>query len=185
MNEKTYELLLLMAPDQTEKDQKALIESVKQHIKDAKGKLLSEEMWGLRDLAYRIKQHKQGMYLMMNVQLPATAIKELEEFFNVEQKILRYLMTIPPVQYESVSYPKLRTEEEKVYQKASVERFSGAPAKRREATPTYKKAESVVPKTAPEKAPVEAKTAEEPKSEKIAEELDAKLSKIIEEDMGI
>ncbi len=36
------------------------------------------EYWGLRTLSYRVKKHRKGHYLHLNLDAPAAAITELE-----------------------------------------------------------------------------------------------------------
>ena len=49
------------------------------------------EYWGLRNLAYRVKKHRKGHYLHLNVDAPAAAITELERTQRIHEDVLRYL----------------------------------------------------------------------------------------------
>ena len=49
------------------------------------------EYWGLRNLAYRVKKHRKGHYLHLNLDAPAAAIAELERQQRIHEDVLRYL----------------------------------------------------------------------------------------------
>lgn len=181
MSAKTYELLLLLKPDKTEKQLNEVIAEVKKHITDAKGSIANEEIWGLRDLAYKITKYDRGFYVLMDFLLDTDEIRELESFLRVDQTVLRHLLTIPPHQYDPVPYDALREEEEKKMKaKKPVERFDPNKSKQQQQVIRKPKAseERVEEKPVAEKeAPASAAV--------IAEALDAKLSKIIDQDVEI
>lgn len=181
MSAKTYELLLLLKPDKTEKQLNEVITEVKKHITDAKGSVANEEVWGLRDLAYKITKYDRGFYVLIDFLLETDQIQELEDFLRLDQIILRHLLTIPPHQYDPIPYDALREEEEKKMKaKKPVERFDPNKSKQQQHVMHKPKAneEGVEAKPVPEKeAPANAAV--------IAEALDAKLSKIIDQDVEI
>ena len=49
------------------------------------------EYWGLRNLSYRVKKHRKGHYLHLNLDAPAAAITELERTQRIHEDVLRYL----------------------------------------------------------------------------------------------
>ena len=49
------------------------------------------EYWGLRTLSYRVKKHRKGHYLHLNLDAPAAAITELERTQRIHEDVLRYL----------------------------------------------------------------------------------------------
>lgn len=181
MQEKTYELLLLIAPDKTEKQHNDLIESVKKHVEELSGKVVNEEIWGLRELAYRVNKHEQGFYVLMDLLMPGEAVKEFENFLRLEQAVLRHMISIPPHEYEPIPYDALKVEEEKLKKGKLTERFDASAKAKQQAVKKAKLEEVTVKEEA--KPADEAKA--EVKEEDISEALDAKLSKIIDDDMEI
>lgn len=168
-----YELMLLFPPDRTEKEQLEHLESIKEQIQELGGNILDSDIWGIRDLAYRIKRHKSGFYSVLLFDFMKNKIKELESFLHLEQSILRYLLTLPPqkVNHIMYTYQELQAEEERLKKERATEKEQYSPHPT--ALPARKNAE-------PEK-----EIKEKPESLMIAEELDKKLSKIIDEEIKI
>ena len=50
-----------------------------------------KESWGLRSLAYPIKENKKAFYEFMNIELPQDKIDTLNSTLNLNDKIIRYL----------------------------------------------------------------------------------------------
>ncbi len=55
------------------------------------GKVTKREDWGLRNLAYRIKKNRKGYYVLMNIDAPAEAVKEMERLIRIDEDIIRHL----------------------------------------------------------------------------------------------
>ncbi len=68
-------------------------------IESMGGKVTKREDWGLRTLAYRIKKNRKGYYVLMNIDAPAEAVKEMERLIRIDEDILRH-MTIKVDQLE-------------------------------------------------------------------------------------
>jgi len=76
-----------MASSQVEED----VEAFKKIIEAGKGKLLKEENWGLRTLAYKIKKNKKGYYILLETDASPAAIAELERKLGLSENVLRFL----------------------------------------------------------------------------------------------
>src|ERR1700749_4443610 len=55
------------------------------------GTVSKKEYWGLRSLTYRIKKNRKGHYTLLNIDAPATAVKELERTMSINEDIIRFL----------------------------------------------------------------------------------------------
>ncbi len=55
------------------------------------GKVTKRENWGLRNLAYRIQKNRKGYYVLMNIDAPVAAVKEMERLIRVDEDIIRHL----------------------------------------------------------------------------------------------
>ena len=62
-------------------------------IESNKGKYKSKEDWGLRNLAYKIKNNRKGNYTLLNFEAEPETILELERVFRIDDDIIRYLTT--------------------------------------------------------------------------------------------
>ena len=60
-------------------------------IKEQGGAVTKKEYWGLRNLTYRIKKNRKGHYILLNIDGPAAAVKELERNLRLNEDILRFL----------------------------------------------------------------------------------------------
>lgn len=55
------------------------------------GKVTKRENWGLRNLAYRIQKNRKGYYVLMNIDAPAEAVKEMERLIRLDEDVIRHL----------------------------------------------------------------------------------------------
>ena len=88
---KEYELTVLIHPD-LEVDLEAPLDKVRKLVTDAGGKVLAEDNWGKKRLAYRIKDQDFAVYVLLNVELPAEAPLKISDTFNITEEVLRYLL---------------------------------------------------------------------------------------------
>ena len=86
-----YEHTLIAKEALSENQSKELIDKYKNIIKKNLGKILKTEEWGLRTLAYRIKNNKKGFYFHIKLEGIGNTIKELEKAENIDKALLRYL----------------------------------------------------------------------------------------------
>lgn len=67
---------------------------LKNHIEmlsELNGNIVYNESWGMRNLAYPIKNNKKAFYEFMNVEMPQENIKEMNSKLNLNENIIRYL----------------------------------------------------------------------------------------------
>ena len=88
---KEYELTVLIHPD-LEVDLEAPLDKVRKLVADAGGKVLAEDNWGKKRLAYRIKDQDFAVYVLLNVELPAEAPLKISNTLNITDEVVRYLL---------------------------------------------------------------------------------------------
>lgn len=91
--EKRYETVFILTPVLSEEQAKETAKKFTQFLKQNSAKVLHEEAWGLRKLAYPIQKKSTGFYFLIefsttNALLP----KDLETTFKRDEKVLRYLV---------------------------------------------------------------------------------------------
>jgi small subunit ribosomal protein S6 len=86
-----YELTILIHPD-LEANLDAPLQKVRDIITSAGGQITSEDNWGKKKLAYRIKAEDFAVYVYMDVKLPADAPQKISNTFNITDEVLRYLL---------------------------------------------------------------------------------------------
>jgi len=88
---KEYELTVLIHPD-LEVDIEAPLTKVRNIITAAGGSIIREDNWGKKKLAYRITKEDFGVYVYMDVSLPAEAPLKISNTLNITDEVLRYLL---------------------------------------------------------------------------------------------
>lgn len=89
-----YEIAVLYHPD-LEVDLSKAEERVKKIIADNGGKVISDDNWGKRKLAYAIKGNEHAVYVFYTVELPGTAVQKVENTLNIVGEVIRFLITRP------------------------------------------------------------------------------------------
>lgn len=88
---KEYELTVLIHPD-LEVDLDAPLTKLRDIVKNAGGTIASEDNWGKKKLAYRIKREDFAVYVQFALQLPADAPLKISNILNITDEVLRYLL---------------------------------------------------------------------------------------------
>ena len=86
-----YEHTVIARPDLSTQQAQALADAFGEILTAQGGTVGKAEYWGLRNLSYRVKKHRKGHYLHLNVDAPAAAITELERTQRIHEDVLRYL----------------------------------------------------------------------------------------------
>lgn len=89
-----YELAVLYHPD-LEVDLSKAEEKVKKLVADGGGKVVKEDNWGKRKLAYNIKGNEHAVYVFYTVELPGESLKKIEATLNITGEVIRFLITRP------------------------------------------------------------------------------------------
>ncbi len=90
----SYELAILFDPD-LEIDLEKPSQKVKDIISEAGGKVVNEENWGKRKLAYSIKGHDMAVYVFYTADIDPLKIKQIETTLNITDEVVRFLIVKP------------------------------------------------------------------------------------------
>lgn len=90
MNE--YELLYVISPRLSAEDVDAMVERVGSLIEDGGGSVSMVDNWGRRRLAYPIRHHFEGTYVLTHLNMPGERTAEFERTLNINEDILRHLL---------------------------------------------------------------------------------------------
>ncbi len=88
---KIYELTVLIHPD-LEASLSGSLTKVKGIITNAGGKVVKEDVWGKKKLAYPIKKEDFAVYVYFELDLPAEAPLEISNTLNITDDVIRYLL---------------------------------------------------------------------------------------------
>ena len=86
-----YEHVFLARQDLAQAQVDALSENATKILTEYGGKVVKNENWGLRGLAYRIAKNRKAHYVMLDVDAPPAAIAELERQTGINEDVLRYM----------------------------------------------------------------------------------------------
>ena len=86
-----YENTIIAKQDLAEKDLKIITDKYNEIINSSSGKVVKVELWGLLNLANKIKNYKKGFYIHYKFEGSNKTLKEVEKKIKVDPAIIRYL----------------------------------------------------------------------------------------------
>lgn len=86
-----YETVFIMNPVLSDDQVKEAVKKYTDLIAKAGGKVLHEEKWGLKKLAYPIQKRSTGFYHLIEFEAEGTVINPYEVAFKRDERILRFL----------------------------------------------------------------------------------------------
>ncbi len=89
-----YEVTFIVRLDNADENQvNNTIDQVRGWIEtDQLGQVTRIDRWGRKKLAYEIEKQREGYYVLMESQIEAKALMEIERNLNLSPFILRYLV---------------------------------------------------------------------------------------------
>ena len=86
-----YETVFILNPVLSETQVEEAVQKFIDIIKTQKGKINSQENWGLKKLSYPIENKKSGFYHLFEFAAPHESIEPLEIEFRRDERVMRYL----------------------------------------------------------------------------------------------
>lgn len=86
-----YETVFILTPVLSAEQVKEAVVKFKASLKDGGAKLLHEEDWGLKKLAYPIQKKSTGFYHLFEYEAPGDLINNLELNMKRDERIMRFL----------------------------------------------------------------------------------------------
>ena len=88
-----YELVAIIAPTVADDELPDAIDRLlKKPVENQGGVCDDVNVWGRRRMAYPIKRHTEGNYVLTNIQLDPEKTKELEQGLLISEEVLRHLL---------------------------------------------------------------------------------------------
>ncbi len=91
---KVYETTFILSPQADDAAFDRQINAISNLISKHNGKLIHEDRWGIRRLAYPIKKFTQGFYTRLLFEGTRDLLNEMERHFKLEEPYLRHLTVI-------------------------------------------------------------------------------------------
>lgn len=88
---KRYETVFIMTPVLSEEQTKEAVNKFKSLLTNNGAKIVHEEHWGLRKLAYPIQKKTTGFYHLIEFEAEGKVINDLEVNYRRDERILRYI----------------------------------------------------------------------------------------------
>ena len=60
-------------------------------VSELSGNVVYQESWGMRNLAYPIKNNRKAFYEFMNIEMPQENIDLMNSKLNLNENVIRYL----------------------------------------------------------------------------------------------
>ncbi len=115
-----YETTFILTSVLSEQQTKDIIDKFRDFLNQKKAKIIREESWGLKKLAYPIQHKSTGFYQFFEFEGTPDLINELELLYKREEKIIRFLTVkldkhgIEYNQQKNSAVKEIKTKEAKV-----------------------------------------------------------------------
>jgi len=113
-----YETIFIVDNDLSEEDRSPIFERLNDLVHQHNGMLVVLDEWGSKKLAYEIKKKARGYYVRLDYCGSGTLVNEIERFFRIDDRILKYMTVLleKDVDIESVKEEIAKAEESKAAQ---------------------------------------------------------------------
>lgn len=92
-NLQDYELMVIFTPVLAEEEYKAAQKKYAEFIKENGGKVVHQNAWGLRSLAYPIDKKTTGLYWVLEYQADPQSNGNMEIQMNRDEAVMRHMIT--------------------------------------------------------------------------------------------
>lgn len=106
-----YETVFIITPVLSAEQAKETVEKFREILKKEKAKIINEEHWGLKKLAYPIQKKSTGFYQLFQFEAEGDLIGKLELAFKRDERIMRFLTV--KLDKHAVEYAAKRIEKRK------------------------------------------------------------------------
>ena len=89
----TYEILLMLDPEQAEARQDDIVARTRDLVEKSGGSWQSHDAWGRRRLAYPIAHKEEGVYHLVVFDSEAATLDEMSRVLKIDDAVLRHLAT--------------------------------------------------------------------------------------------
>ena len=101
-----YEMMVLADPNVDENKINILFDKLADLGGKLGAKLVNRSLWGKRRLAYEIKDLKEGVYYILDIESVPSAASKLESYLKIQNEVLRFLTTVKGERTEEQSQPE-------------------------------------------------------------------------------
>ncbi|MDB9892469.1 30S ribosomal protein S6, partial [Amylibacter sp.] len=84
-----YEHVFISRQDLSNAQAEGLIEHFSAVLSDNDGKVIDQEYWGLKTMAYKINKNRKGHYAFLKSDAPSSAVQEMERLMRLHEDVMR------------------------------------------------------------------------------------------------
>ena len=89
----TYEILLMLDPEQAEARQDEIVARTRELVEKSGGSWQSHDAWGRRRLAYPILHKEEGVYHLVVFDSDSATLEEISRVLKIDDAVLRHMAT--------------------------------------------------------------------------------------------
>ncbi|MEE2923417.1 MAG: 30S ribosomal protein S6 [bacterium] len=105
-----YEMMVLADPNVDENKINILFDKLADLGGKLGAKLVNRSLWGKRRLAYEIKDLKEGVYYILDIESVPSAVNKLESYLKIQNEVLRFLTVVKGERTEEQSITEQSSE---------------------------------------------------------------------------
>lgn len=85
-------MMVVLKPLLPDDIRKAVHKNITKTVNDLGGEVVDVDAWGKRYLAYKIKGHNEGYYILYQYNIPAKSVNELNRQMKLKQEVIRFMI---------------------------------------------------------------------------------------------
>ena len=89
-----YETVFIVNPELSEEQRQPVLDKLKGLVSQDQGMLVKFDEWGHKRLAYEIKKHTRGYYVLMEFCGDGALVKEIERNMRLDDRVLKYMTVL-------------------------------------------------------------------------------------------
>jgi small subunit ribosomal protein S6 len=115
LSDRVYEILFIADPNLGEPEVDALTALVQGYIEKEGARIQKVEKWGKKRLAYLVRRHREGSYVLIVAEGKADMVKEVERRIRVTDGVIKFITVRVDEELRKAERRKARraTDEEK------------------------------------------------------------------------
>lgn len=89
-----YETGFVLSPTLSEEETAQFLQQMSEIVTQKKGRLVKQDVWGKRRLAFPIKRYQEGFYVFFTYDGPGDVSLELERRFKQSDAVIRFMTVV-------------------------------------------------------------------------------------------
>ena len=89
-----YETGFVLSPALSEEETSQLVQQMAEIVAQKKGRMVKQDVWGKRRLAFPIKRFQEGVYVFFTYDGPGDVSVELERRFKQTEAVIRFMTVL-------------------------------------------------------------------------------------------